>query len=120
MRPSRFSAEQIREYLAEQQASGLSLLAFCRKHGLPYQSLVGWRRKLHGPTRSRRVTSSDFLPVHVKQGSPERANVGMRGAPDGCPAMVVTLRGGRAIQVAADFDSGALRRLIKVVEATAC
>ena len=120
MRPPRYSAEEVQDYLGRQRASGLSLAAFCRQHGLPYDRLVFWRRKLHGPTRPRRVASPNFLPVHVKPAAPNHEEVPQRQPPDEGPAMVVTLRGGRAIRVAANFDGGALRRLIEVVEATAC
>lgn len=121
MKPPRFSAEEIERYLAQQQASGLSLPVFCRKYALPYETLVFWRRKLHGPTRPRRRPPlSEFVPVQLKRTVAERDEPQAPHLRRTDSSMVVTLRAGRTIQVAADFDKEALRRLIEVVEAAAC
>lgn len=46
LRSSYWSAEEAREALADQQASGLSVIAFAERAGLQAQRLFVWRRRL--------------------------------------------------------------------------
>ena len=46
MRKTRFSIEQWRGIMQEQQASGLSVAAFCRRAHVPQASFFAWRRRL--------------------------------------------------------------------------
>ena len=46
MRKSRLSIEQWRGILQKQQASGLTVAAFCRQARVPQASFFAWRRKL--------------------------------------------------------------------------
>ena len=53
--------------LAEQEASGLSLIEFARERGLSPWTLYGWRRKLGRARRRRRTEESEagFVAVDV-------------------------------------------------------
>jgi transposase-like protein len=41
----RYSPEQRRELLAAFDRGGLSAMAFCRQHGVAYQTFIAWLRK---------------------------------------------------------------------------
>ena len=61
-----WSEEEARSVLADQAASGQSVLAFALSRGLTPQRLDWWRKRLpperSGPARSRKA----FIPVHVR------------------------------------------------------
>ena len=67
------------ELIREQAQSGLSVTAFCRKHGVSDQSLYNWRRKLGAdePVRFTLVESNgsaktEAVPVELVLISGER------------------------------------------------
>jgi transposase-like protein len=67
----RYSAEQRREMLSAFERSGQSAMAFCRQHGVAYQTFIAWLRK----ERVRNAPpapdgSQAFAEVMLPQGSP--------------------------------------------------
>ena len=85
---ARRSVEEKRRLLAAWEASGLGKAAFARKHGLSPNSLYRWKKAL-GP--------AGFVEVQVAR------------VP---AALVVHVRDHVRIEVPADFDARALRRLV--------
>jgi len=66
-RPRR-SRSEWRQIITEQEASGLSIAAFCREHDLCPQTLYGWRSRLARtepapPIAFVKVESSEETPV---------------------------------------------------------
>lgn len=57
----RWSADQMRELLQEQERSGLSLKAFADGAGVAYTTLAWWR------TRLRREEATRLVPVRVHE-----------------------------------------------------
>jgi hypothetical protein len=124
LKQQKYTKSQIQDYLRDQQASNLTLPKYCKKHDLPYDRFVYWRRKLQGPVRPRCLQSvrpADFVPVEVKREA-ERAEArsSLRVAPAATSSMELVLRGGHTIRVPVDFDAEALRRLVGVMEGAAC
>ena len=98
--------------IAKQLKSGLSVSAFARREGVPTSTLFQWKRRLRGKKLGARAASSKtkrrLLPVRVAKA---RTGVVSAGA-----EFEVKLRSGREIRVPRDFDPGALRALIEVLE----
>jgi len=96
------------EILRAHQRSGLSLLAFARKHGLCYSSLLRWRcRQGHGANvRVPPDTEADprFVPVKI-EGEVLGADY------------VLSWAGGRSLKIPQQFATDSLRRLLSVLEA---
>jgi hypothetical protein len=116
----RLSEKFVRDHLAQQEASGLSLRKYCKQHGLPYARMIYHRRKADGPARVGARGASLFLPVEIKASASNReptsgiAHTGEQGTMD------VQLPRGGIIRLRSDFDSAALRRLVAVLEGTPC
>lgn len=100
MRTSRSDTfQKWREWVERQRSSGLSVPAFCARHGIAAPSLYAWRRRLAA------------APVFV-----EAEVVGASGPP---PAGVVEvrLRGGRRLLVRRErFDRELLAEVVAVLE----
>jgi hypothetical protein len=98
---------QWRRRIDQWRASGLSVRAFCARHGLATASFYNWRRVLQ-----RRAADEQpaFVPVHVVAGA----------APDQASALEVVLTDGRTVRVAPGFDATTLRRLLAVLEGRPC
>jgi transposase-like protein len=93
--------------LREHQRSGLSLLAFARKHGLCYASLLRWRsRQRQG---ANVLVSPDtgadprFVPVKIESEA-------LSGD------YVLSWGGGRSLKIPLQFETDSLRRLLMVLE----
>jgi transposase-like protein len=83
--------------------SGQTVRAFCDEHGLSEQSFYGWRRTIE--EQDQQAQTPDFVPIHVASAA------AIPSAP-----LEVVAGSGRVIRVPADFDAGALRRLLAVLE----
>ena len=79
LRARRWNAKIARESLDEFAVSGMSLAAFARSHGVNFQRLFWWRKRL-GQTRSAK--SVTFIPAAISRG----------------PAITLRLPGGIAIE----------------------
>jgi transposase len=98
--------QQWRRWIRQWRASGLSVRAFCARHGLATPSFYHWRRVLD----RRAAEKAAFLPVQVlADASPARAS-----------ALEVILADGRAVRVAPGFDAATLRQLLAVLEGRPC
>jgi hypothetical protein len=94
--------QQWRGWIERWRGSGLSVRAFCARHGLSQPSFYAWRREL----QRRPTPVAAFVPVRV---------VG-EGLPPGAGSLDVLLAGGRTVRVPPGFDAATLRRLIAVLE----
>lgn len=94
--------QQWRRWIHQWQHSGLTVRAFCTRHGLAQPSFYAWRRTL----QQRDAAATTFVPVHVV---PDKSI-----APT--PSVEVVLVGGRMLRVAPDFDAPTLRRLLALLE----
>jgi transposase-like protein len=88
-----------RRWIARWQDSGLSVHAFCARHGLSAGNFYAWRRTL----QRRATPQTPFVPVQlVADAAPARA-------------LEVVLADGRAVRVAPGFDAATLRQLLAVL-----
>jgi transposase-like protein len=101
--PDRHKEHQWRQRIREWRQSGLTVRAFCARHGLAQPSFYVWRRKL----AQRDAAYPAFVPVQV---------VGQTSVASSA-ALEVVLEGGRTIRVPAGFNAATLRQLLAVLEA---
>jgi transposase-like protein len=102
-----FTPKEKAEIFREHRRSGLSLLAFARKHGLCYASLLRWRcRQRQG---ANVLVSPDtgadprFVPVKIES---EGLSVDY----------ILSWTGGRSLKIPLQFEPESLRRLLSVLE----
>ncbi|HEV3260144.1 MAG TPA: hypothetical protein VG013_25025 [Gemmataceae bacterium] len=93
---------QWRHWIHQWQHSGLSIRAFCARHGLAPPSFYAWRRTL----QQRAAATPPFVSVHVL---PDEL-------PAPSPSLEVVLAGGRCLRIPAGFDPATLRQLLAVLE----
>lgn len=100
--------KEIAGILRDHRRSGLSLLAFARKEGLCYASLLRWRsRRRKG---ANVLVSCDlgadprFVPVKIE-------GEGLSGE------YVLSWAGGRSLKIPRQFETDSLQRLLSVLEA---
>ena len=100
-RRSRAEAEQL---VVEYEASGISGVEFCRKHGLALSTLARYQRRREqgqdegaGPVR--------WLAVEVSGAHPA-----------GASGLAVVLTGGRRVEVGRGFDAQTLQQLVSLLE----
>ena len=87
----RYTEEEKRKFLAEFERAGGSAAAFCREHGLAYQTLMAWRRS----SKSELCATKEVQFVEVEtQGSGQAA---MQGGAD--PAVGLVLAGGSVLRI---------------------
>lgn len=96
--------------------SGLSVRAFCRRHGLAEPSFYAWRRTLAQRDAAPPTAAPAFLPVRViAEPSTPRAPVAEPAAEGGVPLELV-LGSGRRLRVGVGFDGPTLQRLLALLE----
>lgn len=97
--------------VAEQEASGLSAAAWCRRRGVQPSTLSWWRGELRR-RRRRGATNLD----------PEFVQVRITAAGDAPGVRVpLRLRMGRAeVVIEGDFDEALLRKVLDVLESRRC
>ncbi|MBL4846864.1 MAG: hypothetical protein JKY65_15200, partial [Planctomycetes bacterium] len=113
MRGKHRSRQDYSALFAEQERSGLSLYAFARKEGIPYSTLVPWRRrfaaeakkagpKKAGPKKAKAKageavdTTPQFLPVSI-----EATSLAPSSSQEVCE---VRLRSGHELRIPPGFD----------------
>lgn len=110
IRPSRRhrTAQEIAGIFEDHRRSGLSLLAFARKEGLCYASLLRWSSR---PSKGADVLVSSglgadpgFVPIKLE-------SEGASGD------YVLSLAGGGFLRIPPQFETDSLRRLLRVLEA---
>ena len=94
--------QQWQRWIAQWRASGMSVRAFCDRHGLTTPSFYAWRRVL----QQRATEKAAFVAVQVVADAP----------PAQGSALEVVLADGRAVRVAPGFDAATLRQLLTVLE----
>jgi lambda repressor-like predicted transcriptional regulator len=95
------------EILSEHRRSGLSLLAFARKHGLCYASLLRWR--------SRQGKGVNVLVAADTEVDPRFVPVKIEGEVWSAD-YVMSWPCGRSLQIPPGFETESLRRLLTVLE----
>jgi len=96
------------EVLREHGRSGLSLLAFARKHGLCYSSLLRWR--------CRQGNGANILVPPDTEADPRFVAVKIEGEVLGGD-YVLSWAAGRSLKIPQHFETDSLRRLLSVLEA---
>ena len=114
---------QWRRHVEAQASSGLSGVAYCRRHGLRAKSFYRWRRVLGAAVTSAKTVSPEgelARPVFAEVRVRDAAVVSEHPASDGCARLEVVAQGGRAIRVWPGFDGETLARTLAVLEGLSC
>jgi hypothetical protein len=85
--------------IARWRASGASMAAYCRQHGLSYAAFVWWRRRFE-----RTVTPSPLTLIPVV------APISSGGA------ITIRLPSGIGIEVESGFDAGVLSAVVRTLQ----
>jgi transposase len=97
---------QWRTLIEEQQASGLSVPAFCRRAGVGESSFYRWLQRLRG--------EASFAEVRVRPDQAERSSPGPVGGHDA--ALELWLPRERCLLVRPGFDRQTLLELLALLE----
>lgn len=123
----RWSDEEKEAIVAEAALPGANVSAVARRHGIKPSLLFRWRRKAREAGRTRRVEPT-FLPVALapRPKAPEASveELATNEPPQPAPPancaqdkrIEIELANGRRIKVGADFDIGALKRILDLLE----
>ncbi len=119
-----WSESEARIVLDAHEESGQSESAFCRERGLVTGRLQRWRSRLRTAAELPALgvggeTQHDFLPVRLVV--PESAESPEQEVRADCSStsMELVLRGGHCLRLGADFDPGAVARLVAALEGVA-
>jgi transposase len=96
--------QQWRRWILQWRRSGLSVRAFCARHGLTQASFYLWRREL----QRRDEETVSFVPVEVVACEPSALTSNIE----------ILLAGKRRVRVKPGFDVATLQRVIAVLEET--
>ena len=132
-RSAAWNREWARLHVEAQAESRLSVQDSCSAYGLPVRAFCAWRRRVNAKgAASRDQDTISWLAVHplfaevtVSSPAPESAegvspeSVSLKPVCS-APVAEVVLRGGRRLSVNANFDEGALRRLVALLESLPC
>jgi hypothetical protein len=100
----RWTPEEASDALAAWERSGLELTVFAIREGLDPQRLSRWRRRLAAPSPGfEEVIASEIIAADA-------------AAREKTERFEIVLASGRVVRVSESFDSGALRRLLAVVD----
>ena len=97
--------DAMRDLLDRWRDSGLSLMAFGRREGMPYSRLLYWKKKFEreGPTADR----TELVPIDLVPEAPAAS----------VPAKVeVWLPNGIGLDVGPGFDAEELRRIVGLLQ----
>ena len=106
--PSEKVEARWRTLIAEQQASGQSVAAFCRERDLRDGPFYEWKKRLRPPE------AEPFVAVEIA--TTETSAVPFSLTPVPSAPLEIRLRHGRSLLVGSDFDAPHLLRLLRVLE----
>lgn len=107
-------AQYWRELIREQDASSLSISAFCRQHEVSQNSFFRWRRQLADTRRPRTKPMNDHAAKFVAIDLP-RPNLDTRTS---CCEVILT--DGCRLRVPPQFDAESLRDILAALREVPC
>jgi hypothetical protein len=93
--------ERMREVVSRCESSELTQKAFAAQEGIPYTTLLYWRRRLARSRGAGKARAAVLAPVRI-----------VPDGPRGRPGFDVRTPGGALVSVPHGFDEGELRRLL--------
>ena len=108
--PSEKVEARWRALIAEQQASGQRVVAFCRERGLRDVPFYEWKKRL------RPSEAEPFVAVQIAAVETPATPLSLPVAPVSSVPMEIRLRHGRSLLVGPDFEAAPLLRLLRVLE----
>jgi len=104
----RRSRAEVKQLVAEFEASGLGRTAFCQQRGLSLSTLTRYRRGAQQAT-GKVAEGKRWLAVEV-------SGSGAVGRGERASGLAVVLASGRRIEIGRSFDADTLKRLLAAVE----
>lgn len=101
-------AAEWRRRLDDQRSSGLSVVAWCREHGIEKNTFYGWRKRLW---ESPAASAPQFIAVAIDR---------LVEAPAPAPSSLTLHIGRVAVEVASGFDPALLSDVLSILESRAC
>jgi hypothetical protein len=116
-----------RDVLARQAKSSLSVLAFCKREGVPDSSFYTWRRTIKVRDRessgrtgpyTRVPKRPDFMPVVLRQddSQPRRGHAGMDPPDRTGESIAIELRDGRVMRLPGSMLSDQIAAIVQALE----
>jgi transposase-like protein len=102
--------ESWRRHFERQQASGLSIRAYCFRHDLTESAFYAWRRAIRQRDRDSSHTAPAFLPVTVVDRPTQSTG----------SAIDIFVTDGRRVRVRPGCDRELLATVLAVVEGRPC
>ena len=102
----RRSRGEVEQLVAEYEASGLSQVEFCQKHGLSLATLARYRKQ---QTQDSPAAGDRWVEVKESAGRPALGIPASSG-------LAVALPSGRRIEIGRGFDAHTLAQLLDVLE----
>jgi transposase-like protein len=114
----RRSAEEWQELLLELAESGEEVGRFCRRHRLHPPTLKWWRWRLSG----RGLAEAGIAVSAAAPSAPRFTEIRWQEpvAASGAAGFELRWHDGLTLRIPSEFDEGALRRLLAVLEAAGC
>ena len=115
-RRRRWGDERKLEIVLSVGVDGASVTEVARRHSVTRQQIYTWRRELREKGLLSPPSNTVFLPLDMPppRDKGSRTEDGMQGLP---AMMELRLRCGRSLRFSGDVDAGALKRLIRAIEA---
>ena len=112
-----------RGIVGRQRRSGLTHSDFCRSESISANSYFWWKRELRNRDEKRRRTSARGAKSRARENDTSSLVEVMVTTPwpsANTPVFEVVLSNHRVVRVPAEFDAESLKRLLSVLEETAC
>ena len=111
MSKQRLSRERWRELIAQQRAGELTVVAFCRRHGLAASTFFNWKRRLESEGEGL-----DDAEVAACADEPSFVEVTPEALTSGSDEPIeVLLSSGVVVRVRRGFDTSTLRQLVEAL-----
>ena len=111
--PKRRSRAEVQRLVTEFVSSGMRRNEFCQSRGLSFSTLDRHLKKLRWKKRCKQISSADRFDRLVAVELAARKSPSQQEPSCG---LVVVLRGGRRIDVHANFDTNTFERLVSLLE----
>jgi transposase len=111
-----WTAEQKLRLVAESDATGETVSAVARRHGLTPQQLFGWRRAAGRPLATDTGELGPAFASVIVEGAPSRAGVVQPSSGSGMPAIEIVI-GATTVRVAPGVDVATLQTVLCAIKA---
>ena len=122
---ARITPEMGSAMISALSASGLSVAAFARSHGVPKQRIFYWRERISGKSGRGRLKNaasrqSGFAPVIAKESHCPSVAVSTYSEPIPAQTLEATLPNGRRVVIHGIWSASLMKSWLAAIEGTGC